>query len=103
MALDQFWLKVNNQKDEARKVIKMYFENIEAANQLFSGHKSGWRTDRGMVMSIYGPPEIVYRNWDTEIWQYPKSTRNENQELVQRDAHPVKLIKTHVKKRTVFG
>lgn len=78
MALDQFWLKVNNQKDESRKVIKAYFENIEAANQLFSSHKSGWRTDRGMVMSIYGPPEIVYHNWDSEVWQYPKSTRNEN-------------------------
>lgn len=78
VALDQFWLKVNNQKDEARKVIKAYFENIEAANQLFSGHKSGWRTDRGMVLSIYGPPELVYRNWDSETWQYPKSVRTEN-------------------------
>ena len=51
---------------------------MEAANQLFSSHKSGWRTDRGMVLSIYGPPEVVYRNWDSEIWQYPKATRSEN-------------------------
>lgn len=77
LALDQFWLKVNNQKDESRKVIKAYFENIEAANHLFAGHKSGWRTDRGMVMAIYGPPELVYRNWDSEVWQYPKSNRAE--------------------------
>lgn len=76
-ALDQFWLKVNNQKDEARKVIRAYFENIEAANQMFAGHKSGWRTDRGMVMAIYGPPELVFRSWDFEVWQYPKSNRAE--------------------------
>jgi len=78
LALDQFWLKVNGQKDASRKIIERYFENVEAANGFFSSHKAGWKTDQGMVMAIYGSPPIVYKNWDTEIWQYDKSLGGEN-------------------------
>ncbi|HOY95135.1 MAG TPA: GWxTD domain-containing protein, partial [Catalimonadaceae bacterium] len=78
LALDQFWLKISSQKDQARKMIRRYFENIEDANRLFSSHKAGWKTDRGMVMAIYGQPPIVYRNLDSEIWQYDKTVGGEN-------------------------
>jgi GWxTD domain-containing protein len=77
-ALDDFWLKIQNQKDQARKLIRKYFENIEEANRLFTTHKAGWKTDKGMVMAIYGPPPLVYKNWDQEIWQYDKSMGVEN-------------------------
>ena len=76
--LDDFWLKANSQKDIARKLIRSYFGHIEEANRLFSSHKAGWRTDRGMVMAIYGPPPKVYKNWDLETWQYDKSLGGEN-------------------------
>jgi GWxTD domain-containing protein len=76
--LDDFWLKANSQKDIARKLIRSYFGHIEEANRLFSSHKAGWRTDRGMVMAIYGPPPQVYKNWDMETWQYDKSLGGEN-------------------------
>lgn len=78
MALDQFWLKIHSQKNAARKLIKNYFENIETANYLFTSHKAGWKTDQGMVMAIYGPPPVVYRTWDMEIWQYDKTPNTEN-------------------------
>ena len=78
LAIDQFWLKSNSMKNAARKLIKDYFENIELANQLFSSHKEGWKTDQGMVMAIYGPPPMVYRNWDQETWQYDKTPNTES-------------------------
>jgi GWxTD domain-containing protein len=78
LALDQFWLKINSQKETARKLIRSYFENIESANAFFSSHKAGWKTDQGMVLAIYGPPPIVYKNWDLEVWQYDKSVGVEN-------------------------
>lgn len=78
LALDQFWLKVNSQKNTARRLIKTFFEGIEQANYLFSTHKDGWKTDQGMVMAIYGLPPNVYRTWDLEIWQYEKSQNTEN-------------------------
>lgn len=79
LALDQFWLKVNPQKQQVKKLIKTYFENIENANQLFTSHKQGWKTDRGMVNAIYGPPHFVFKKWDTEIWQYDKMLGSESQ------------------------
>lgn len=79
LALDQFWLKVNPQKQQVKKLIKSFFENIENANQLFTSHKQGWKTDRGMVNAIYGPPHMVYKRWDTEIWQYDKMLGSESQ------------------------
>lgn len=78
LALDQFWLKANPQKNAARKLIKNYFENIEQANYLFSSHKDGWKTDQGMVAAIYGFPPSVFRTWDLEIWQYEKTQNTEN-------------------------
>jgi GWxTD domain-containing protein len=75
--LDQFWLNANPQKETARKLIKMYFENIEAGNQYFSGHKAGWKTDRGMVYAIYGPPLMVNRDFDTEVWEYERTGSEE--------------------------
>jgi len=78
LALDQFWLKINVQKDQSRKLIRSYFENVEEANFLFASHKAGWKTDRGMVYAIYGQPPLVYKNWDSEMWQYDKSVVGEN-------------------------
>jgi len=78
LALDQFWLKANGQKNAARKLIKDYFVNVETANRLFSSHKDGWKTDQGMVAAIYGLPPVVYRSWDLEIWQYEKTANTEN-------------------------
>ena len=78
MALDQFWLKANSQKEVSRKLIKSYFENVEGANSFFSSHKAGWKTDQGMVYAIYGPPPAVFKNDNLEIWQYDKSVGMEN-------------------------
>lgn len=78
LALDQFWLTANPNKDQARKLIRNYFENIEDANRFFTSHKEGWRTDRGMVLAIYGRPTYVYKNWETETWQYDKSVHGDN-------------------------
>jgi GWxTD domain-containing protein len=77
LALDQFWLKISPQKDRARELIKRYFVNIENANRNFSTFKEGWKTDRGMVLAIFGPPLQVFRQQDTEIWIYDKSQNPE--------------------------
>jgi len=77
-ALDQFWLKISPQKDRARELIKKYFLNIEDANRYFTTERQGWKTDRGMVMAIYGPPYLVFRNEDSETWIYEKGTNLES-------------------------
>ncbi len=78
LALDQFWLKISPQKDRARELIKRYFLNIEEANRHFTIAKEGWKTDRGMVMAIFGPPYQVFRTQDAEVWIYDKGHGPEN-------------------------
>jgi GWxTD domain-containing protein len=78
LALDQFWLNISPQKDRAREIIRKYYLNIEDANRLFSQYKEGWKTDRGMVMAIFGPPYQVFQNQEAEVWIYDKGHGPEN-------------------------
>lgn len=71
LALDRFWLDAANQnKDRARRLIKVYYGRVKAANQLFSSHKAGWLTDRGMIYIIFGKPDEVNRRRQGEEWVY---------------------------------
>ena len=54
-----------------------YFERLEYANEQFGRiRRDGWRTDRGRVFMIYGPPDDRDRfpssagNYPYEIWNY---------------------------------
>jgi GWxTD domain-containing protein len=74
LALDRFWLDVANQnKDRARRLIKVYYGRVKAANQLFSSHKAGWLTDRGMIYIIFGKPDEVNRRRQGEEWIYHRA------------------------------
>ena len=43
------------------------------ANQYFTSFKEGWKTDRGMVYMVFGPPDTAVLNGQQEIWEYKKS------------------------------
>lgn len=69
-AVDKFWLSCTGSQERAREVIRNYYNRVAAANNLFSTEKEGWKTDRGMIYLIFGPPNNVYRNVSTETWSY---------------------------------
>lgn len=70
LALDKFWLKLNKNKDQARELIKRYYNRTEIANTHFSSHKEGWKTDRGMLYQIQGMPDKILRSEFVEEWIY---------------------------------
>lgn len=72
-AFDGFWLSSGIPPRQASALVRRYYSRIEEANRLFTTFKEGWRTDRGMVYTILGPPERVERMFDQETWyfQYP--------------------------------
>ena len=72
-AMDSFWLKIAGTRDKAKRIIRNYYRNVAAADILFTNYKAGWKTDKGMVYIIYGPPEEVYRNEFEEIWVYERT------------------------------
>ncbi len=69
-AVDSFWIKTAGNEDRAVQLIKDYYSRVEYANTYFVSYKEGWKTDRGMIYIIFGPPQTVYRRTDIETWIY---------------------------------
>lgn len=72
MALDDFWLKCAGNVEKARELIRIYYTRILYSNYYFTSYKEGWRTERGMIYTIYGPPDKVYKATGGESWGYRK-------------------------------
>ena len=72
-AVDNFWLKVAGDKGTARELIRSYYGRVEKANALFTSHKPGWSTDRGMIYIIFGKPSTISHTGNTETWIYRKA------------------------------
>ncbi|MBE0641454.1 MAG: GWxTD domain-containing protein [Bacteroidales bacterium] len=70
LAIDRFWLSVTGNAGRARLRIREFYSRIEQANELFTSFQEGWKTDRGIIYVVYGPPKVVYRNDKTEKWIY---------------------------------
>ena len=69
-ALDNFWLSVGGNANNAKALIREYYSRVQHANRLFSSYLEGWRTDRGMIYIIFGEPQSVYRSNESEQWTY---------------------------------
>lgn len=71
LAVDNYWLKMSgNNLDMARELIRIYYTRMFYANQFFTSYKQGWRTDRGMIYIIFGPPSSITKNATSETWEY---------------------------------
>jgi GWxTD domain-containing protein len=70
IALDSFWLGIGGTKEFTRKLIKDYYSKVEFANRYFTTFKEGWKTDKGMIFIMYGPPVLVNRYENIEEWHY---------------------------------
>ncbi|WP_268034556.1 GWxTD domain-containing protein [Algoriphagus sp. PAP.12] len=69
-ALDEYWINLTRNPDVAKDLIREYFRQVEFANILFTDFKEGWKTDKGMVYIVMGPPQEVNFYQDREIWSY---------------------------------
>lgn len=67
-AIDRFWLENIGSISRAKRVISLYYERVEEANKQFTGFKEGWKTDRGMVYILFGPPLRIERWLNAQQW-----------------------------------
>lgn len=77
-AIDRFWLSNIGSVTMAKQVIALYYERVEEANKQFTNFKEGWKTDRGMIYILFGPPDRVENRIHTERWfgsHYSRDTR----------------------------
>lgn len=70
LAIDEFWLRLGGSVEKGKELIRIYYSRIYYSNLYFSNHNYGWRTDRGMIFTIFGPPNYVTKNDSTEKWSY---------------------------------
>ncbi len=75
-ALDRYWLELTNDAEAAKDIIREYFRQMEFANLLFTDFKEGWKTDRGMIYTVMGPPAGVFFENDKEVWFYDRIGSN---------------------------
>jgi GWxTD domain-containing protein len=78
-ALDKYWLTLmNGNAPLAQQSIKSFYSRVEEANQLFTSYKEGWKTDKGMIFIVLGPPDKVQRSKDREVWTYDQRANAQN-------------------------
>lgn len=101
-AVDAFWLRTaGGEQPVARVLIRDFYGRVAEANRLFSAHKPGWMTDRGLLFVVLGPPDRVERSATAERWEYlgperaaayvfrpkPSTFAPDTYELVRRPEH----------------
>jgi GWxTD domain-containing protein len=69
-AVDKFWLDLAGNEDRAKELISKYYNRVQDANRFFTSYTEGWRTDRGMVYLIFGPPSTIFKSGKLETWYY---------------------------------
>lgn len=74
---EEFWERHNpTPGSKSNAAMVEYYNRVAYANQQFGHYMAGWKTDRGMVYILYGPPDYIDRHpLDTEskpyeIWEY---------------------------------
>jgi len=75
--LEDFWLANDPTiESKANELLVQLNKRVSFVNKDFSGLKPGWRTDRGRIYIIYGPPDSINNSYDNqkertyEIWKY---------------------------------
>lgn len=71
-ALDDFWITCGGNVEKSRELIRIFYTRVLYSNYYFTTYREGWRTERGMIYIIYGPPDKVYKTSDGENWGYRK-------------------------------
>ncbi|MFN8396281.1 MAG: GWxTD domain-containing protein [Bacteroidia bacterium] len=72
-----FWASRANPSQEGPvDAIERYFSRIFYANENFNEVIPGWRTDRGKILTLYGPPDhqtsMTFNGRLYEAWTYPR-------------------------------
>ncbi len=91
-AIDQFWLGVGNDFNDARELIRVYYNRVLFANLYYTTDREGWKTDRGMIYLLMGPPTMVKKTETKEEWNYQsRDSRNNYRFTFTLESDPIKV------------
>ncbi|MEX0987566.1 MAG: GWxTD domain-containing protein [Bacteroidales bacterium] len=69
-AVDDFWLNRSDTRDRSRELIRVYYNRVLYSNLYFTADREGWKTDRGMVFMLFGPPDRMKDSGSEQRWYY---------------------------------
>ena len=69
-SVDAFWLGLSKNEKNAKEQIRVFYSRVALSNMLFASSEEGWRTDRGMIYIMLGPPTVVNITPTSEEWSY---------------------------------
>lgn len=76
LAVDDFWLERGNSVERSRELIRVYYNRVVYSNLYFTSNKEGWKTDRGMIFILFGPPSRIRMTGTGERWYYFERRRS---------------------------
>jgi len=76
LGVEAFWIQIAGNSEKAKSFIKKYYNLVQDANYFFTSYQEGWKTDRGIIYIVYGPPDIVYKTDNMETWIYGEENNN---------------------------
>jgi GWxTD domain-containing protein len=68
--IDNFWMRKGGNAERSTDLLRAFYQRVEEANRHFGSYHEGWKTDRGIVYIVYGPPNKVFRSSAGEAWVY---------------------------------
>jgi GWxTD domain-containing protein len=95
LAVDDFWLKLGNNMERSRELIRIYYNRVIYSNLYFSTNKEGWKTDPGMIFILFGPPNRIQMTGTGERWYYYARRRGKTVEF-RFDRQPDAFTHTHL-------
>jgi GWxTD domain-containing protein len=67
----QFWLRRDPTPGTPENEFKEeHYRRLAYANQRFASSVPGWKTDRGRIYIVYGPPDEIVSSPDVVRWRY---------------------------------
>ncbi len=78
LAADEFWIKSGGSTNRGREMIRIYYNRVYFANYYFTSTVPGWKTDRGMIYTVYGPPHNIKKTTESETWLYYRKGSGES-------------------------
>jgi GWxTD domain-containing protein len=75
--LDEFWLRRSSNVDRSRELIRIYYNRVLYSNIFFTADREGWKTDRGLVYILFGPPDRMKDSGTSQIWYYISRRRSQ--------------------------
>lgn len=70
LAVDNFWLERAASMERSRELIRVYYNRVVYSNLYFTTNREGWKTDRGMIFILFGPPDRIRSGGSEERWYY---------------------------------